>query len=67
MTATILDRIADPLPRTSCAGAAVTLRKVTKSFGAHSVLRGIDLEIVAAPLSPLSVAAAGRPLRRSRI
>jgi ABC-type transporter Mla maintaining outer membrane lipid asymmetry ATPase subunit MlaF len=47
MTATILDRIADPLPRTSCAGAAVTLRKVTKSFGAHSVLRGIDLEIEA--------------------
>jgi sulfonate transport system ATP-binding protein len=47
MTATILDRIADPLPRTSYADAAVALRKVTKSFGANSVLRGIDLEIEA--------------------
>jgi sulfonate transport system ATP-binding protein len=47
MTATVLDRIADPLPRTSSTGVAVTLRKVAKSFGAHSVLRGIDLEIVA--------------------
>ncbi len=47
MTATVLDRVADPLPRTSSTGAAVTLRKVAKSFGAHSVLRGIDLDIEA--------------------
>ncbi|MEJ0019201.1 MAG: ATP-binding cassette domain-containing protein [Acetobacteraceae bacterium] len=45
MTATVLDRIADPEPRSSSTGTAVTLRGVTKSFGAHQVLRGIDLDI----------------------
>jgi sulfonate transport system ATP-binding protein len=47
MTATVLDRAADFNARASSAGAAVTLRGVTRSFGAHRVLRGIDLEIAA--------------------
>jgi sulfonate transport system ATP-binding protein len=45
LTAAVLDRIADPSPRASSAGAAVMLRGITKSFGTHDVLRGIDLDI----------------------
>ncbi len=45
MTAMVLDRIADPRPRASSAGAAVILRRLTRSFGGHHVLRGIDLDI----------------------
>jgi sulfonate transport system ATP-binding protein len=45
MNVSVLDRIADALPHVSSAGAAVTLRGVTKAFGAHRVLQGIDLDI----------------------
>ena len=47
MTATVLERVADPVPRISSSGSGVSLRDVTKSFGAHHVLRGIDLDIAA--------------------
>jgi sulfonate transport system ATP-binding protein len=45
MNVSVLDHIADALPHVSSAGAAVTLRGVTKAFGAHRVLQGIDLDI----------------------
>jgi sulfonate transport system ATP-binding protein len=45
MNVSVLDRIADALPHVSSAGAAVTLCGVTKAFGAHRVLQGIDLDI----------------------
>jgi sulfonate transport system ATP-binding protein len=45
MTMDILDRIATPDPRVSMTGALVTLQGVTKDFGVHRVLRGIDLTI----------------------
>jgi sulfonate transport system ATP-binding protein len=45
MNVSVLDRIADALPHVSSAGAAVTLCGVTKAFGAHHVLQGIDLDI----------------------
>ena len=45
MNMDVLDRVAMPDPRVSATGADVKLRGVTKSFGAHRVLRGIDLAI----------------------
>jgi sulfonate transport system ATP-binding protein len=45
MNVAVHQRIADPLPHVSSAGTAVTLRGVAKAFGAHRVLRGIDLDI----------------------
>jgi sulfonate transport system ATP-binding protein len=45
MNVSVLYRIADALPHVSSAGAAVTLCGVTKAFGAHHVLQGIDLDI----------------------
>src|ERR1700722_3388799 len=45
MNVSVLDHIADALPHVSSAGAALTLRGVTKAFGAHRVLQGIDLDI----------------------
>jgi sulfonate transport system ATP-binding protein len=45
MNVAVHQRVADPLPHVSSAGAAVTLRGVTKAFGAHRVLHGIDLDI----------------------
>ena len=45
MNVSVLQRVADPPPKTSSTGAAVTLRGVTKTFGAHRVLHGIDLDI----------------------
>ena len=45
MNVSVLDHIADALPHVSSAGAAVTLCGVTKAFGAHRVLQGIDLDI----------------------
>ncbi len=45
MTVTVLDHTADTAPRASSSGAAITLRDVTKAFGAHRVLHGIDLDI----------------------
>jgi sulfonate transport system ATP-binding protein len=47
MTVTALDRAATPEARISGAGAPVALRGVRKSFAAHAVLRGIDLDIPA--------------------
>jgi sulfonate transport system ATP-binding protein len=45
MTVDVLDRIADNVQRASAAGAAVALRGVTRAFGDHRVLRGIDLDV----------------------
>lgn len=45
MNQTVLDRVPDRAVSTSAAGARVTLRGLTKSFGQHHVLRGIDLDI----------------------
>jgi sulfonate transport system ATP-binding protein len=45
MTATVLHRAPDPSQRANSAGAALTLRGVTKMFGSHRVLNGIDLDI----------------------
>jgi sulfonate transport system ATP-binding protein len=45
MNVAVLQRVAEPRPRVSSTGAAVTLRGVTKAFGAHRVLHGIDLDI----------------------
>jgi sulfonate transport system ATP-binding protein len=45
MTVNIATAIPDLEPRGSSAGAAIRLSGVTKSFGTHQVLRGIDLEI----------------------
>ena len=45
MTVAVLQRTVEPLPRVSSAGAEVTLRGVTKAFGVHRVLHGIDLDI----------------------
>jgi sulfonate transport system ATP-binding protein len=47
MNVAVHQRVADPLPHLSSAAAAVTLRGVTKRFGAHRVLHGIDLDIAA--------------------
>src|ERR1700754_703882 len=45
MTVNIAAAIPDLELRGSSAGAAIRLSGVTKSFGTHQVLRGIDLEI----------------------
>jgi sulfonate transport system ATP-binding protein len=45
MTVNVLDRAADTATRASSSGAAIALRGVAKSFSAHSVLHGIDLDI----------------------
>jgi sulfonate transport system ATP-binding protein len=45
MTVNVLDRAADTATRASSPGAAVALRGVTKSFGEHRVLHGIDLDV----------------------
>src|ERR1700710_2121326 len=47
MNVSVLDRLPVHDARTSTAGVALTLRGVTKSFGAHQVLHGIDLDIPA--------------------
>jgi sulfonate transport system ATP-binding protein len=45
MTVNVLDHAADTATRASSPGAAVALRSVTKSFGEHRVLHGIDLDV----------------------
>jgi sulfonate transport system ATP-binding protein len=45
MNMDVLDRVSMPDPRISVTGAEVKLQGVTKSFGDHRVLRGIDLAI----------------------
>src|ERR1700727_357370 len=45
MNVSVVQRVANPFPQVSSAGAAVTLRGVNKAFGAHRVLHGIDLDI----------------------
>lgn len=45
MTIDVLDRAASRESLSSATGAAVTLRGVTKKFGDHRVLQGIDLAI----------------------
>ena len=45
MTVTVLDRDLRSDPRISSSGAAVSLRNVSRSFGATRVLHGIDLDI----------------------
>jgi sulfonate transport system ATP-binding protein len=47
MNVSVLDHAPDSLIRSSLAGSAVSLRGVTKVFGQHPVLSGIDLEIPA--------------------
>ncbi len=45
MNVTVLEHIREPETRASTDGAAVSLRRVIRSFGAHRVLHGVDLEI----------------------
>jgi len=45
MNMDVLDRVNMPDPRISVSGAEVKLQGLTKSFGDHRVLRGIDLAI----------------------
>jgi sulfonate transport system ATP-binding protein len=45
MNVTVQDRTQDPDVRFSSAGAPLRLRGVTKRFGEHQVLHGIDLDI----------------------
>lgn len=45
MTMDVLDRAAGPDARVSVSGATVKLERLTKDFGDHRVLRGIDLTI----------------------
>ena len=45
MNMAVLERDLATEPGTSFQGAAVRLRGVTKAFGGHQVLRGIDLDI----------------------
>src|SRR5579872_2409238 len=45
MNMDVIDRVSTPDPRVSVSGAEVKLQGVTKSFGDHRVLRGIDLHI----------------------
>jgi len=47
MNVSMLDQHRAPETRISSNGASVSLRGVTKSFGAHKVLHGIDLDIQA--------------------
>jgi len=45
MDATVFETPAPVMPPFAARGAAVTLRDVSKAFGEHRVLRGIDLDI----------------------
>src|SRR4051794_20480361 len=45
MNVSVLDHTADTEVRVSTSGASLRLRGVTKSFGDHDVLHGIDLDI----------------------
>jgi sulfonate transport system ATP-binding protein len=45
MNVSVLDRAADRMTRASSPGAAIALRGVSKAFGTHRVLHGIDLDI----------------------
>jgi sulfonate transport system ATP-binding protein len=45
MNVSVIERAPGPETRVSTTGAALSLRGVTKSFGAHRVLHGIDLDI----------------------
>lgn len=45
MNVSIRDHSAEPEARVSTSGAAASLRGLTRSFGAHRVLHGIDLDI----------------------
>src|SRR5258708_1026098 len=47
MNVSVLDRLPAHHARISTSGVALTLRGVTKSFGAHRVLHGIDLDVPA--------------------
>jgi sulfonate transport system ATP-binding protein len=47
MNVSVLEHVPERDARLSTSGAAVSLRGVTRSFGAHRVLRGIDLDIPA--------------------
>ena len=47
MNVNVLERAADTVTRASSPGAAIALRGVTKTFGTHRVLHGIDLTIEA--------------------
>jgi sulfonate transport system ATP-binding protein len=47
MNINVLDQTADTVVRASSPGTAVALRGVTKAFGEHRVLHGIDLDIEA--------------------
>jgi sulfonate transport system ATP-binding protein len=47
MNVAVLDRDSVAETRLSSAGAAIALREVARSFGAHQVLRGLDLDIPA--------------------
>src|ERR1700712_5169522 len=47
MNISVLDTAPDTDVRASSVGSAVSLRGVTKAFGAQTVLHGIDLEIPA--------------------
>jgi len=45
MNVSVRDRAADSAPALSSTGARISLRGLTRSFGAHRVLHGIDLDI----------------------
>ena len=47
MNVSVLDHTRDPSTQVSSPGSALSLRNVSKSFGQHTVLPGIDLEIPA--------------------
>ena len=64
MNVDVLDRVSMPDPRVSAAGADVKLQGVTKSFGDHRVLHGIDLDDRSRASSLPSSAAAAAANRR---
>lgn len=47
MNVSVLEHRLDAVPRHSTTGAEVALRAVTKTFGTHQVLHGIDLDVQA--------------------
>jgi sulfonate transport system ATP-binding protein len=47
MNVTLLDHFPEPETRLSSAGVSVSLRGLTRAFGAQRVLRGVDLDIPA--------------------
>src|ERR1700722_12247343 len=47
MNITVLEDFPDQDARVSTSGAALSLRGVTRSFGSHHVLRGVDLDVQA--------------------